>query len=682
MCASLPRAACLAWFALACTAAIASAQWHTDPMLNTAVSRDAGWEQFPRAVADGDGGLLVVWQVQTGTSFGYDLRAARLDALGFPLWTVDVVTESGDQRDHQAVSDGAGGMIVAWNDERFGQLNSDIYAQRIRADGSVAWTTDGVAVCEENSIQAYPRLVADGEGGAVIAWRDSRHYTPLGANIHAQRLNAAGLAQWTAGGVPVCQAFGNQLDPGITSDGAGGFLVAWQDERAGSSNCDVWAQKLSGAGVAQWAADGVGATTPANQRWYNNIDPVLPDGAGGAYVLLEDDHYTSADIDLYVVRFAADGSLPWGSAGLPVCTAVGIQRLGQPIAGSAGVVIVPWTDYRYGTADPDVYAQRFDASGAMSWPANGLAIAGSTAEEGFPLVVRQRGSAVMFAWADMRGGDWDLFAQPYDASGAALWPWPADVTRAGGSQIDPVGVLSGNCSVVLAWRDERWVGAAPPDDTSLDIYAQRVYCDGALAQRQIVVDVPNGGEAWQAGTFHRVEYHGVEVEGHDVALDYSTDLGASWSSVAYVSNSGARHVRDWRVPNTPSTQSLLRARVVDDPAVEDASDGPFTILFDPTSVDGATPPAHVALRAPSPNPGRATLSLVFGLPVAAEASLRVHDVSGRLVRTLHAGPATAGWHDVTWRRETDSGGRTGPGVYWLVLRSEGRTVTRRVVLTD
>ena len=64
-----------------------------------------------------------------------------------------------------SVSDGAGGMIVAWEDRRSG--GSDLYAQRISANGVPLWTPNGVAVCI--GAVTRPCLVGDGAGGAG-AW--------------------------------------------------------------------------------------------------------------------------------------------------------------------------------------------------------------------------------------------------------------------------------------------------------------------------------------------------------------------------------------------------------------------------------------------------------------------------------------------------------------------------------
>jgi hypothetical protein len=48
-------------------------------------------------------------------------------------------------------------------------------------------------------------IVSDNAGGAIIAWRDTRS---VNWDVYAQRVNASGVAQWTANGVPLCAATG------------------------------------------------------------------------------------------------------------------------------------------------------------------------------------------------------------------------------------------------------------------------------------------------------------------------------------------------------------------------------------------------------------------------------------------------------------------------------------------
>ena len=73
-----------------------------------------------------------------------------------PTVNVPLCTASGDQYSLRLVSDGAGGAIAAWVDERSGGWEADIYAQRVTADGVVhsAWPTDGLALCTASGDQS------------------------------------------------------------------------------------------------------------------------------------------------------------------------------------------------------------------------------------------------------------------------------------------------------------------------------------------------------------------------------------------------------------------------------------------------------------------------------------------------------------------------------------------------
>ena len=64
-------------------------------------------------------------------------------------------------------SDGAGGAIVTWHDTRSGGT-TDIYAQRVNASGAIQWTADGVALCTARGNQDYVWITIDGAGGAIV----------------------------------------------------------------------------------------------------------------------------------------------------------------------------------------------------------------------------------------------------------------------------------------------------------------------------------------------------------------------------------------------------------------------------------------------------------------------------------------------------------------------------------
>jgi hypothetical protein len=58
------------------------------------------------------------------------------------------------------------------------------------------WATDGVAIAfAENQVlsgQLLPQLVSDGSGGAVIVWTDDRNNAATVTDIYAQGVTADG----------------------------------------------------------------------------------------------------------------------------------------------------------------------------------------------------------------------------------------------------------------------------------------------------------------------------------------------------------------------------------------------------------------------------------------------------------------------------------------------------------
>jgi flagellar hook assembly protein FlgD len=82
----------------------------------------------------------------------------------------------------------------------------------------------------------------------------------------------------------------------------------------------------------------------------------------------------------------------------------------------------------------------------------------------------------------------------------------------------------------------------------------------------------------------------------------------------------------------------------------------------------------------APNPFRARTALRWALPQAGEVRLRVHDVAGRLVRTLQNGWMAAGEHRVVWDSKDERGQLVRPGLYFVRLENSGRSLGEKVVL--
>jgi hypothetical protein len=143
------------------------------------------------SISDGAGGAIIArLDEHSGSYYTGDIYAQRINALGVVQWTTDGVAISTAAKtiyNPRIVTDGAGGAIITWQDYRNGAY--DIYAQRINASGVMQWTVDRVAICTATNTQGLPTIVSDGADGAIITWTD---YRSGNHDIYAQRVRSDG----------------------------------------------------------------------------------------------------------------------------------------------------------------------------------------------------------------------------------------------------------------------------------------------------------------------------------------------------------------------------------------------------------------------------------------------------------------------------------------------------------
>jgi hypothetical protein len=98
-----------------------------------------------------------------------------------------------------------------------------------------------------------------------------------------------------------------------------------------------------------------------------------------------------------------------------------------------------------------------------------------------------------------------------------------------------------------------------------------------------------------------------------------------------------------------------------------------------TAGSGTTTPAADGLEIDG-TPWRGPVSFTLELAQAANVQLAVHDVRGRRMATLQAGPLPAGSHAFTWQVHDTAGTRLPSGVYFLRLDTPAQHLTRKVIV--
>ena len=91
---------------------------------------------------------------------------------------------------------------------------------------------------------------------------------------------------------------------------------------------------------------------------------------------------------------------------------------------------------------------------------------------------------------------------------------------------------------------------------------------------RIVVTAPNGGESLPVASSYAVTWTSTNVT--NMKIEYSTDNGSNWNEVV-ASTPAAAGTYNWTVPNTVSSQCLIKLSDASKPEVYDIGDNVFTI---------------------------------------------------------------------------------------------------------
>jgi len=157
--------------------------------------------------------------------------------------------------------------------------------------------------------------ISDGSGGAIVTWQNNK-------GIYVQHIDSSGKLLWLQGGLPVSEGTGtiissmvlSQAGFSMVSDGSGGAIIAWAGESAASA-------KIS------------------------NMDNFNP-------------------LNIYVQRIGSDGVLMWPD------TAVAAGDNWQIVAAGDGSAVIAWDNFKpHSMALRDDYLclQKFAPDGTRLW---------------------------------------------------------------------------------------------------------------------------------------------------------------------------------------------------------------------------------------------------------------------------------------------------------------------------
>jgi hypothetical protein len=345
----------------------------------------------------------------------------------------------------------------------------------IQGSPRAAWVTNGVTVCGEALDQTDPMAVSDAAGGAIIVWEDDRSSD---WNIYAQRIDGAGMTLWTENGVAVVTASGTDDLRQVVNGNNGEAIILWKNGNY------LYVQKINASGTKLWPTAGVRITTPNPP----STAVMVSDVAGGAIVAWIETR--SGNDNIYAQRIGFDGTVQWATGGITVSAATGNESAPQIATDGAGGAMIAFVNNA--TATPNVYVQRVRASGAV-WSASGTAMGANTYSRTNPAIAPDGSGGAIVVWENTAVTA-DIAAQRVNAAGSLVWgSGEVALCTADEDQTDPEIISDGSGGAVIVWRDIR--------DFMRKLYAQKVDGFGLPAWTQNGVPLCSQDQDAQ---FHRL----------------------------------------------------------------------------------------------------------------------------------------------------------------------------------
>lgn len=433
----------------------------------------------------------------------------------------------------------------------------------------------------------------------------------------------------------------------LAVDSADNVHVVWYDNRHATS--EIYYKKYDGAAWGpdqRLTSEGLSADYPCVA--------VSPDN--NVHVVWSE--WTDTNYEIYYKMY--DGVAWMGKVRLTI--APDDSRMPAIAADNAGNLHVVWYDARHG--EWDVFYKKYD--GAWS-PDTMINESGDYNYAALPAVAVDESFNVHVAWYDSRHDQDEIYYRRFNGT---LWEPEVRLSNGAAASWSPSIVTFGE-SVYVAWHDYRY--------SDYEILF-RAYDGIAWGPEERVTN----SEGISANTCLAVDACGyLHLVWHDdrdgnLEIYYNRHNGAYWTGDIRLTSAPGKSQRPFI-----GVTSTGRLHVI----WQDERGGNLEIYHKTKDPDFAsTMPGEGIVPVPGhnvrvvPNPMSSDGLIAFTLPARSDVSIAIYDITGRSVWGCRIGRAAEGPHQVAWDGIDRNGRPVSTGVYFVEVKSEGRTSSAKLLV--
>lgn len=304
------------------------AQWSQNAAFPTHIAGGNGEQVLPKTAVTSDGSVYVC-RFDNGSGANYDVYLQRLDQQGMQQWGQSGVLVSNHPSmswltDYDMTVDNAGNAIITFQDIRSAGVNN-VVIYKVNPSGTLLWAPDGITLSSDTSTDYAnysPKVLNGSDDHCFVAWQRSG---PNNDEIKIHRLSAAGQKLWGENGVTLTSGAGEHTWPQLLESADGEILVKYFVDSGPfwAPTRHVYLARFNSEGILQW---NTAVSTAGGVSAWNQLFAFESDGAGGAILAWYDDRNSDMVNEVYVARVASDGSLSTPANGALVTSATGNQQ--------------------------------------------------------------------------------------------------------------------------------------------------------------------------------------------------------------------------------------------------------------------------------------------------------------------------------------------------------------------
>ena len=462
------------------------AQWdgNNTTVNNPVTTASPGGPVF--SIADQYGGVIIAWEAANQVFVQRKTVGGQLNwgTASNPVALFNGTGGSIQLRD--AISDNESGVYVCYQ-HRINDTTSRLYVQHIASNGIKRFPNPGILINPANSSFCGDGKIALSNDGIFVAWTTedlvAHDPVPLKSKLYLQRIDKGGNFMLGASGIPVTSANSLQFWPILCPDKNGGIYLAFSDTRNSNfvngsyNNYDVYAQRFDANGNKLWAPnDVVISNAPFHQTTHIDYSPpgirnektILTSADGAVYVLYgsaEDENYTD-NYFLEIKKLSPAGINVWPNAVKTSDAATAHHYLQVEDDNESGLVI----SWRRTGGMAFIYAQRINNAGARMWGNTGILVPPDYDMDfqmtGHSMAKTGDGNFV-FTWrADTSIVNVNdvlryIKAQKLDGAGNKLWGANAVfISKNNFGPISPIVSKSLDSASIISWLEQRGIYSA------------------------------------------------------------------------------------------------------------------------------------------------------------------------------------------------------------------------------